>query len=472
MPKLKDGVGTDIRVQGNEIYIDADSSEVASQLLATLLTVDGAGSGLDADTLDGLEGSGYVTQAEVAVADGVASLDSNGKVPTTQMPALSLSEIFVVADNTARDALTVQEGDVAKVTGDGLTYIYDGTQWIEIVAAYAVDSVNGKTGVVVLAAVDINYDNTASGLLASNLQAAIDELQAEKASVSLLSSNIILYPTSAASAVGGFNKLVTSIDDPDYDSTAVDFSTGAITGDDQVVGALISEPGIIDGNPGVINISTVGNIRRVSGNKTASFYFKVFKRDSGGVEELLAESDPTPEITSATYRQFGEAALLNNGVFVSTDRIVVRFYASPSGSGNDPVYEFQFGGTDPVRTLLPVPVEVVPSDDAVDIGVDTAAFGGVLSGSDSTVQAALDTLDDHTHEVNTLGSSGVTNGFLPVADGSGGVVWESAGTAAAGDYVEYVDQFGEGVITKVVRLTQAQYDSIGTKDAETLYVII
>src|SRR5690606_38037835 len=41
----------------------------------------------------------------------------------------------------------------------------------------AVDSVNGQTGVVEIEADDVPYDNTASGLTATDVQAAIDELE-------------------------------------------------------------------------------------------------------------------------------------------------------------------------------------------------------------------------------------------------------------------------------------------------------
>lgn len=47
----------------------------------------------------------------------------------------------------------------------------------------AVDSVNGQTGVVVLEADDIDYDNLASGLTATDVQAAIDEVVADMASL-------------------------------------------------------------------------------------------------------------------------------------------------------------------------------------------------------------------------------------------------------------------------------------------------
>ena len=45
---------------------------------------------------------------------------------------LFISSVNVVATLTDRDNLTVQSGDVCKVTGNGNTYIYDGNTWIEL----------------------------------------------------------------------------------------------------------------------------------------------------------------------------------------------------------------------------------------------------------------------------------------------------------------------------------------------------
>jgi hypothetical protein len=56
----------------NKAYVDLEAS--AASILAKLLTVDGAGSGLDADTLDGLQGSRYLISNAVGVAS--ASLDA------------------------------------------------------------------------------------------------------------------------------------------------------------------------------------------------------------------------------------------------------------------------------------------------------------------------------------------------------------------------------------------------------------
>lgn len=107
--------------------------------------------------------------AEKGQPNGYAGLDVNGKVPSTQLPALALTDVAVVADITARDALTVEEGDVAVVTdaGGGLSrsYVYDGAVWQELqTPTDAVASVDGRTGTVTLS--DL-YASAAEGDLAA-----------------------------------------------------------------------------------------------------------------------------------------------------------------------------------------------------------------------------------------------------------------------------------------------------------------
>jgi len=96
-----------------------------------------------------------IQSTEKGAANGVATLGADSKIPSAQIPPISLVDVNVVADNTARDALTVQEGDVAIVTGTGKTFIYDGSAWLELTAAGAVISVNGQTGTVSLTTTNI-----------------------------------------------------------------------------------------------------------------------------------------------------------------------------------------------------------------------------------------------------------------------------------------------------------------------------
>ena len=270
---------------------------------------------------------------------------------------------------------------------------------------------------------DIINTSTIGTLNGIDNQKTINEyLYINKVDVNSIGSNLYLYPTTAASDVGGYNRLVDKTTDPDYDATAVDVATGAVNADGQLISSLVADAGLFIGNPGVINITTIGQIRKVGGNanENASFYYEIHKRDSNGDEVLLATSDNTPPIQSDTYQEFFASALLNNGTFLNTDRIVIKYYGDvEEGAGAS--YEFEFGGNRPVRTLLPVPISVLPLDNKVnktgdtmtgDLIIDQADFK--VEGSAGTaffVDASAEKAYAGPHEVATLQSfvAGVTD---------------------------------------------------------------
>ncbi|HMA78859.1 MAG TPA: hypothetical protein VKP88_07085, partial [Candidatus Paceibacterota bacterium] len=253
----------------------------------------------------------------------------------------------------------------------------------------------------------IDYDNSNSDLASTLVQTAIDELDAKKLNTSALTASVSLFPTTASGAVAGDAKLVTSTDDADYDSVAVNVSTGTFSGSDNLIGSLVSDAGVLEGNTTPINITTLGNVRRVTGNTNdaAEFYFEVYKRDSGGTETLIGTSLATRAVSQSSYEEFFATALIDDTLFTETDRVVLKFYASVVDGPGGRTYDFQYGGGAPVRTLFPVPVTVVPQMlDANDIIVDASGFSGLLSGTDDDVQAALDTLDGVTKSDIGLGS--------------------------------------------------------------------
>ena len=197
-----------------------------------------------------------------------------------------------------------------------------------------------------------------------------------------LPSNLILYATTAASDIPTYVKLVSSITDPDYNTVASDVSTGSITTTNQFISSLITSTNVIVGNPGVINISTIGNIRRTSGTGNAEFYFEVYKRVVAGTETLITTSGNTIPIINTGYAEFSATALWNDGTFLATDRIVLKFYGSRIVGGSDPTYDFQFGGSTPVRSLVPLPLTVSPSNSIQIVSkdiTDSAALTGTTA---------------------------------------------------------------------------------------------
>lgn len=252
-----------------------------------------------------------------------------------------------------------------------------------------------------------------------------------KLDVTALPSNLVLYPTSVIGDVPGYYRLVSDVTDSDYDSPAVDIPTGAITGSNQLVASLIADAGLFIGNPGIINLITTGNIRRTTNNGSANFYYEVYHRDSGGTETLIATSSNTATVTNMAYQEFFAPALLNNGSFSITDRLVFKYYANKLTSAT-PEYEFQFGGTQPVRTMVPVPINVITSSGGGVWGSivgtftdQTDAVTYIMTGDSNTLAAAQSYADGLTaadvgaqpvlgFTPEDIANKGVANGYVPL----------------------------------------------------------
>jgi hypothetical protein len=89
------------------------------------------------------------------VAGGVATLDGTGKVPQNQLPAVAITNTFVVNSQAAMLALTAEEGDVAVRTDLNKSFILTATpsstlaNWQELLTPTdSVLSVDGLTGAV------------------------------------------------------------------------------------------------------------------------------------------------------------------------------------------------------------------------------------------------------------------------------------------------------------------------------------
>jgi hypothetical protein len=131
---------TDVTATATELnYVDGVTSSIQTQLNAKEAT------------------------ANKGVSGGYASLDGGGKVPTSQLPALALTDVFTVASQVAQLALTAEEGDVAIRTDLNKSYVHNGgvagtmADWSELLTPTdTVLSVNGEVGAVTLTSDDIS----------------------------------------------------------------------------------------------------------------------------------------------------------------------------------------------------------------------------------------------------------------------------------------------------------------------------
>jgi hypothetical protein len=139
-----------------------------------------------------------VNTSLLGVADGVATLDSGGKVPTSQLPAY-VDDVLEYA-NLASFPATGETGKIYVAIDTNKTYRWSGSAYIYITSG-AVDSVAGKTGVVTLVKSDVglgNVDNTSDvNKPVSTAQQNALNLKADLASPVLTGT-----PTAPTAAVG------------------------------------------------------------------------------------------------------------------------------------------------------------------------------------------------------------------------------------------------------------------------------
>lgn len=175
-------------VSGVESIVDVTAGGVtANDILAQLLTVDGAGSGLDADLLDGQQGSYYLDAANLSAGilpsarlsgSYAISITGNAATATTWATArtLTIGSTGKSVNGSANVAWTLAEigaaaashGHTAVTTlADGFMSAADKTKLDGIAAGAQVNtvtSVAGKTGAVTLVKGDVGLglvDNTA-----------------------------------------------------------------------------------------------------------------------------------------------------------------------------------------------------------------------------------------------------------------------------------------------------------------------
>jgi len=128
----------------------------------------------DSPTVPGL--ADKIDSSREGQPDGIATLDSNGKVPATQLP--SYVDDVIEADDFASLPDPGETGKIYVTLDTNKTYRWSGSTYIEI-SPSEVNSVNGQTGIVVLDKDDVglgNVDNTSDldKPISTVTQAALD----------------------------------------------------------------------------------------------------------------------------------------------------------------------------------------------------------------------------------------------------------------------------------------------------------
>ena len=140
---------------------------------------------------------GKIGSSEKGVANGVATLDGTGKIPSAQLP--SYVDDVVEYANMASFPATGSAGILYIDLATNKQYRWGGSAY-QVITSGAVDSVAGKTGVVTLGTSDITgLDTALSGKASTSHTHAISDItglttalndKATASSVTTLSNNI------------------------------------------------------------------------------------------------------------------------------------------------------------------------------------------------------------------------------------------------------------------------------------------
>lgn len=148
----------DVGTEGTYYKVTTDSKGrvVSGQTTLSITDIGGLGTAASKDT--------GTTSGTIPI------LDANGKLNTSVLPAIAISDTFVVATQAAMLALTAEVGDIAVRTDLSKSFILKAAgastlaNWQELLTPTdTVTSVAGKTGVVTLVKSDVglgNVDNT------------------------------------------------------------------------------------------------------------------------------------------------------------------------------------------------------------------------------------------------------------------------------------------------------------------------
>jgi hypothetical protein len=317
-------------------------------------------------------GLGTAAEKDVGVANGVASLDSGGKVPVSELPAAVLGALSYQGTwNASTNTPTLASGVgtkgyyyVVSVAGstnlDGITdwkigdwAVYNGTAWQKVDNTDQVTSVNGQTGAVVLNAASVGavssvgISTTAASLAITN--SPITSTGNIGVNFSGLSSQYVRgdgalanFPTSTGGGssvayyLNGSVNQGTFVGNTYYEmSKAPVFGAGTdftINADGYIAQFITdaNDPALLSIPAGAWNFEMYFSASSSGG--TPTFYVELYKYD-GTTFTLIASNSTNPEsITAGTLTDLYLTSLgVPQTTLTLTDRLAIRVYVNHSG---------------------------------------------------------------------------------------------------------------------------------------------
>ena len=162
-----------------------------------------------------------IAASEKGAANGVATLDSSGKVPSSQLPAF-VDDVLEFT-NLASFPATGETGKIYVALNTNRTYRWGGSSYTQIASGGSVDSVFGRTGVVVAASGDYNSGQVtnSSSVSGSSVSDALDTLKGVTDTAVQFAAQTLTTPQQAQARTNIGAQAAADIGDPDQDLVAV-----------------------------------------------------------------------------------------------------------------------------------------------------------------------------------------------------------------------------------------------------------
>lgn len=351
---------------------------------------------------------GVISSAEKGANNGVATLGSNGKIPSAQIPAVSFQSANVVATEAAMLALSsAVAGSIAIRTDNNKNYVLSATppstlsNWIELATPTSVTSVNGNSG----PSVTLTPTHLGATTIGDNL-------------FTLANPGAISFPRLNA------NNTVSALSASDF-RTAIGAGTSSTIGTVTSVGLSLPDVLTVSGSP----VTSSGTLSASLANQNANLVFAGPGSGSAAAptfRSLVAADIPTlnQNTTGTASNVTGTVAVANGGTGTTTGSI--------TGSGS---LTFTAGGTNQSITLAPSGTGNIILNRNVGIGTSTPTSRLNLVGggikihngfSNGAARPALTGANIGNFEIRGVGSitgttqeDGGDDGFLRLSAGGG-----------------------------------------------------